>query len=93
MDTYIQNVDGVKVVTLSQSKSSLKRTFHKLIMCPWCMGVWIALCSLFVFYLIPSTYFLFLMLAISSLASFLQLLANLIGWTAEYRKIETEKLS
>ena len=76
-----------------ESKSSLKRTLHKLALCPWCMGVWISLCSLFVFFLFPGSYFLFLFLAIASVASILQIYANHLGWHAEYKKIETERFS
>ncbi len=71
-----------------ESKNSLKATLYKLATCPWCMGVWISLCSLFVFLMIPNSYFLFLFLAIASFASILQLLANNIGWHAEYRKVQ-----
>lgn len=76
-----------------ESKSSLKRTLHKLALCPWCMGVWLSLCSVFVFFMFPGSYFLFLFLAISSVASMLQIYANHLGWHAEYKKIETERFS
>jgi hypothetical protein len=92
MDKMI-SITGEEKVYFVESSSPLLRTLYKLALCPWCMGVWIALCSMFVFYMYPATYFLFLVLAVSALATLLQLLANNIGWRAEHTKITTEKLS
>ncbi|MDB5260443.1 MAG: hypothetical protein JWN37_674 [Candidatus Nomurabacteria bacterium] len=83
--------NGELLMTHTLAQSSLKRTLYKLAVCPWCMGVWIALCGAFVYYLLPGSYFLFVVLAISSFASMLQVFSNLIGWSAEYRKLKAEK--
>lgn len=92
MDKEIMDENGHQTIRFVDSRSSLKRTLSKLSLCPWCMGVWITLCSLFGYYMLPGTYFLFLILAISSIASIFQLLANNIGWHAEYKKLQSERM-
>ena len=93
LDKHIILHDGEKKITLVNSHSTLKRTLHKLALCPWCVGVWVSLCSFFLFYMEPNTYFLFLVLAAAGTASLIQLLSNGIGWNAEHKKIVTENLS
>jgi hypothetical protein len=92
MDATEMMDNGELIITHELAKSPLKRTLYKLAVCPWCMGVWLALCGAFVYYLLPGSYFLFVVLAISSFGSMLQVLSNLIGWSAEYKKRETEKI-
>ncbi len=66
-------------------------TAGRLLTCPWCTGVWFA----FLAYLAYATAPLIaipvaLILSISAIASFLQLLANLVGWSAEVKKREAK---
>jgi Protein of unknown function (DUF1360) len=75
------------------SENSFKRTVSKLLNCPWCIGVWIALGVVYVYLVYPESYIFFVVLAIAGIASLLQMLANLLGWKAEYKKIATQKLS
>jgi hypothetical protein len=75
------------------SENSFKRTVAKLLNCPWCIGVWIAPGVVYVYLAYPESYIIFVVLAIAGVASLLQMLANLLGWKAEYKKIATEKLS
>lgn len=93
MDIQNITVNSEENIIFVKSGSSLKRTLYNLLMCPWCLGGWAALCAFFVFYLAPKSYILFLILAASSLASLLQLLSNKIGWRAELAKVKTEKLA
>lgn len=92
MDEHRAVVDGEEKYSFVESSSSLKRTLHKLALCPWCIGVWAALCSLFVFYLTPESYIVFLVFAVAGLASLFQISSNTIGWQAELLKKTTEKL-
>ena len=61
-----------------------------LINCPWCTGFWFALVVTFAYFATPIAWYAILVLALSSAASFIQLLANLIGWHAEAKKLEVQ---
>lgn len=75
-------------------KDAEPRTFRgslgTLINCPWCTGLWWALIAGFFYFATPIAWYGILVLAIASLASYLQLLGNLIGWHAEAKKLEVE---
>lgn len=73
-------------------RDSFLGTMFTLMNCPWCLGLWFALFVVFFYYLTPYAWFFILFLAIAGLATFVQILANLIGWQAEYRKLKTRKV-
>jgi hypothetical protein len=64
---------------LEKPKTGPRRTLADLFDCPWCVGVWVSASVIF-FYLLTS-YMIFpvVLLAVSAVATFLQLLSNLIG--------------
>jgi hypothetical protein len=64
-----------------------------LINCPWCTGLWFSLVVVFFYFLTPIAWYAILVLAIASAASFIQLLANFIGWSAESKRRETGGIS
>ncbi|MCK9351995.1 MAG: DUF1360 domain-containing protein [Candidatus Pacebacteria bacterium] len=64
-----------------------RSTMRHLLHCPWCVGVWASLFVVFFYCLTPLSHFFLLVLAVAGTASFVQLLANLIGWNAELGKI------
>ena len=61
-----------------------------LINCPWCTGLWFALLVAFFYFATPIAWYAILVLALSTAASSIQLLANLIGWHAEAKKLEVK---
>lgn len=67
---------------------SLRGTLGALLNCPWCTGLWFALVVVFFYFATPIAWYAILILALSAVATFLQLLANLIGWSAEVKKQE-----
>ena len=67
-----------------------RRTLADLFSCPWCFGVWSAASVTFLYLLFPIFQFFTIFLAVSAVATFLQLLANMIGWQAEKLKGEVE---
>ncbi len=73
------------------SKNSFKLTVHKLLNCPWCFGIWTTFVSVFFYFSFEIFKIIFILLAISSIASFLILLSNFVGWSAEYKKIQSSK--
>lgn len=71
-------------------KDSFMGTISALVHCPWCLGLWFSALVVFVYFLSPLSWFFILFLAIAGVASTLQILANFIGWSAEYKKIKTK---
>ncbi len=67
-----------------------RRTLADLLTCPWCFGVWATATVVFFYLLTPYAFFPILFLALSAVATFLQLLSNLVGWKAEQTKNEVE---
>jgi hypothetical protein len=71
-------------------KSGPRRTLVDLMSCPWCFGVWAGATVTFFYLLTPFAVFPVVILAVSGVATFLQLLANLVGNHAEKLKLENE---
>lgn len=69
---------------------SLRDSLGALINCPWCLGLWWALVVAFFYLATPIAWYGILVLALASVASFLQILANFIGWSAELKKKEAQ---
>ena len=67
---------------------SFRGALGTLINCPWCTGLWYALIVVFFYFATPYAWYVILILALSAAASFLQILVNAVGWTAELRKKE-----
>ena len=67
-----------------------RRTIADLVTCVWCIGIWMAAMVSFFYLLTPYAFYPVLFLAISAVATFLQLLASMIGWRAEQLKDEVE---
>lgn len=68
-----------------------RRTLADLLSCPWCIGIWAGATVTFFYLWTPYSYFPVLFLAVSSVATTLQLLANMIGWQADKLKQESER--
>lgn len=65
------------------------RTAYELLICPWCFAIWAALFVTYAYFLRTQLFwFPILILAVSGAASPLQTFVNMIGWTAENRKLE-----
>jgi hypothetical protein len=71
---------------------TLLGTLGTLINCPWCTGLWFALLTTFFYALSPLAWFFIFLLAVGGVASLIQVTANWIGWNAEIRKKECERL-
>ena len=77
-------------VTLVKPLTGARRTLADLTSCAWCFGVWATTMVVFFYLLTPYAYLPILILALSSVATMLQLFANMIGWKAEQLKKEVE---
>ena len=67
-------------------ESSRNGRLRALMNCPWCVGMWAALFVFALYYMVPLSWFALLVLALAGAASFIQVLANLVGWHAEGEK-------
>ncbi len=77
-------------VLLVKPERGPRRTLADLLTCPWCFGVWATAMVAFFYLLTPYAFFPVLFLALSSVATFFQLLSNLVGWKAEQAKMDVE---
>jgi hypothetical protein len=75
---------------LEKPKFGPRRTLADLLSCPWCVSTWAAATLTFLYVLTPYAVFLVVLLAVSAVATFLQLLSNLIGNKSELLKKENE---
>jgi len=65
-------------------------TLSQLVNCPWCIGLWFSYLVVFAYFATPYAWPLILILALASVASFFQILTNLIGWHAEGKKKQVQ---
>ncbi len=75
---------------LVKPKTGPRRTLADLLSCPWCFGVWAAAMVIFVYLITPYAVYPVVLLALSAVATFLQLLSNLVGHKAEQLKNQNE---
>lgn len=83
----VKEIDGYVLV---KPKNGPRRTLYELFYCPWCIGVWMAATVSFFYLLTPLAVYPVMFLAIAAVASFLQLLSNLVGHHAEKAKRDVE---
>lgn len=69
---------------------SLLGTLGALLNCPWCSGLWFALFVAFFYFATPIAWYVIFVLALSYVATALQLLMNFIGWSAEAKKRQVQ---
>jgi len=75
---------------LEKPRFGPRRTIADLLSCPWCFSMWAAAVVVFFYLITPYAIFPIMLLAISAVATFLQLLSNAVGHKAEKLKKETE---
>jgi len=86
------NQVGAGEVVFTKPLRGPRRALADLLSCPWCFGVWAAAMTTFFYLLTPYTFYIVLFLAIAAVATFIQILANMIGWKAELLKKNVEDL-
>ena len=79
-----------KGFALEKPKVGPRRTIADIMSCPWCFGLWAGAVVVFLYLITPYAFYVALLLAISTVASFLQIMANMIGWQAEKLEQEVE---
>jgi energy-converting hydrogenase Eha subunit G len=63
-------------------------TAYELLTCPWCFSMWAATFVAFFYFFTPLAWLPICILAISGVASLVQIITNMIGWAAENGKIK-----
>lgn len=86
--TYDHITDFIRDWFRGAPETSLRGTMGALLNCPWCTGLWFSFLVVFLGYATPIAWPVILMLALAALASFIQIVANLVGWHAEGKKHE-----
>ncbi len=89
-EQFLDMVETKSGFSLEKPAHGPRRTLADLLTCPWCFGVWAAGTVSFFYLLTPYALYPILVLAIASLGTLLQLLANMIGWKAEQLKLDVE---
>lgn len=74
------------------SPTSFAGTFHTLMTCPWCTGLWFGATVVLFYFATPLAWPVVLILAIAAVGSFLQIVSNYVGWSAEYKKVQAQQL-
>jgi len=90
--TYDNITAFVRAWFLGAPEDTFLGALGVLINCPWCTGLWFAFVVVFAYFATPYAWYVILILALSALASSLQVLMNLIGWSAEAKKKEAESV-
>ncbi len=68
------------------------RVAYELLICPWCFSIWAGLFVTYAYFERTELFWLpILILAISGVATTIQILVNLIGWSAENRKLDAQE--
>ncbi len=89
-EQFYDVVKAGKGSELEKPKFGPRRTLADLLSCPWCFSIWAAATVIFFYLLTPYAFFPILILAISAVASFLQIVSNAVGHKAEQLKRENE---
>ena len=80
--------EGVTYFEKKEPMQGPKRTAYDLLTCPWCFSVWASVVLVFFYFVTPISWIVICMLAISGVASFIQITANMVGWSAENGKLQ-----
>jgi hypothetical protein len=90
--TVVEGVGGKKMVVRTKVKPGFRRVIDETLGCPWCTGWWTTMIALFLYYLSSATFIVLLLLALSGVATFIQLLANIAGNKYEILEKENDRL-
>lgn len=91
-EQFYDVVESGRGYLLERPRSGARRTLNELLTCPWCFGVWASATVTFFYLLTPLALYPVILLAVAAVASFLQIVANLVGHQAEKLKRDVEGL-
>ncbi|MBN2481546.1 MAG: DUF1360 domain-containing protein [Bacteroidales bacterium] len=70
----------------TKEKYAVLNTIKFIITCPWCMGVWMSMIVVLLFFMVPFGKIIVYIMAISGVASFIIMLANFMVLTNEEKQ-------
>jgi fatty acid desaturase len=76
---------------LEKPKFGPRRTIADLLSCAWCFSMWAGAVVLFFYLMTPYAVFPVILLAVSAVASFLQIVSNAVGHKAEWLKNQSDE--
>lgn len=86
--------EGVTYYRKAERTYGPMRTAYELLICPWCFSIWAGLFVTYAYFLNKELFWLpIFILAVSGIATAIQLLVNMIGWIAENKKLEASQKS
>jgi hypothetical protein len=88
----IYTQEGITYYAKTARTGGPLRTAYELLICPWCFSIWAGLFVVYAYFLNKDIFWLpILILAISGVATAIQVFVNMIGWIAENKKIEANE--
>lgn len=84
--TYDHITEFIRNWFVGKDPRTFMGTVGALLNCPWCTGLWFSFLVVFFGFATPLAWPIILILALAALASFFQIIANLVGWHAEGKK-------
>lgn len=90
--TYDKITQFIRDWFVGAQPNTLRDTFGVLINCPWCIGLWFSWALVTFYFASVYSWPLILILALAALGSLFQIIANWIGWSAEAKKIEVQRM-
>lgn len=92
-DLFVDMSERRGILSRHKKEHGLQRTVSDIFSCPWCFSMWGGSAFVWLYLMYPPVMmYVALILALSAVATILQLSANLLGWKAEHQKRVTEKL-
>jgi len=76
----------IRTAVAGKDPGTFVGTFAQLINCPWCTGLWFSFFVVFFYFASAIAWPIILILALAGIATFFQVLSNLVGWHAEGKK-------
>jgi hypothetical protein len=75
----------------SFSGTGLGDSLVSIVTCPWCVGVWIALLNVVIFYIVPFGGLFIYVMSIAGIATFFQIGVNIVGMAAEEKQMDVKE--
>ncbi len=92
-DLFVDISEKRKTLTREKKDFGLQRCLSDIFSCPWCFSMWGGSIYVWTYIMYPTVMlYVSVILALSAVATVLQLGTNLLGWKAEHEKKLVEKL-
>lgn len=84
--------EGITYTKKVERTSGPLRVAYELLVCPWCFSVWAGLLVCYAYFLRTELFWLpIFILAISGVATAIQIVVNMVGWIAENKKLDAQE--